>query len=107
MNSLPPDQGFSSPDDMGMPQEAFKWSGDQPPVSVRHRVRRMSTSRIILGTLWGVITILVVIGGVLEVSIGNGGGAVVTFLIAALTGWFGWRAWGFHLRRARSTTKAP
>jgi hypothetical protein len=107
MSSLPPDQGFNSPGDMGASQEPFNWSGDQQPIPAGPRGRRMSTSRIVLGSVWGVITLLLVVGGVLEITSGNGGGAVVTLLVAALAGWFDWRAWGLHIRRARSTPKAP
>ncbi|HET9896478.1 MAG TPA: hypothetical protein VFQ44_16245 [Streptosporangiaceae bacterium] len=60
----------------------------------------MSTSRIVRGAIWAAITIVLAVGGILEISIGNSGGAVVALLFAALTGWFDLRIWLPRARRA-------
>jgi hypothetical protein len=86
MSSAPPEPGYGEPQPIGMP--AGSAAG-----------RRMSTSRIVCGIIWGAIAVITAVGGVAELTIGLAGGAVVCFVIAAGTGWYDYRVWSFRARR--------
>ena len=61
-------------------------------------VRRRSRPRIICAVIWAAVAIVCGIGGVLELTISNLGGAIVSFLIAVLSGWYVYRVWTFRAR---------
>jgi hypothetical protein len=61
-------------------------------------VRRRSRPRIICAVIWAAVAIVCGIGGVLELTISNLGGAIVSFLVAVLSGWYVYRVWTFRAR---------
>ncbi len=65
--------------------------------------RRMSTSRIVCGVIWGVIAVITLVGGVAELTIGVAGGAVVCFIVAAGSAWYDFRVWTFRARGCGSS----
>ena len=72
-----------------------------PPVQDTARPSRpgMSARRIIVGVIWGAITVICAIGAVLEWGIGVRGGAVLCLVIAAGAGWYDYRIWTRRSRR--------
>ena len=72
-----------------------------PPVQDTARPSRpgMSARRIIVGVIWGAITVICAIGAVLEWGIGVRGGAVLCFVIAVGAGWYDYRIWTRRSRR--------
>ncbi len=61
-------------------------------------VRRRSRPRIICAIIWAAIAIICGIGGILELTISNTGGAIVSFLVAVGSGWYVYRVWTFRAR---------
>lgn len=84
MSSIPPQAGYER---------------EPQPMSMARAGRRMSVSRIICGVTWGVIAVITGVGGVLELTIGLVGAAVLCFVIAVLSGWYDYRVWTFRARR--------
>jgi hypothetical protein len=60
---------------------------------------RMSGYRILCGIVWAVFTIIVGVGGVLELTISNTGGAIVCFVFAVPAAWYDYRIWTLKARR--------
>ncbi len=83
MNSMPPEPGFGVHPDMGQ----------------RPAPRRMSVRRIICGIIWAVLTIILGVGGVAELTIHIVGGAVLCFVLAVGCGWYDYRVWTLRARR--------
>ena len=62
------------------------------------RADRLSAVRISCGIIWGVIAVILAAGGVAEVTIGNAGGAILCFVIAAGSAWYDVRVWTCRAR---------
>jgi hypothetical protein len=60
---------------------------------------RLSGVRISCGIIWAVIALICAAGGVGEVTIGNTGGAILSFVIAAGSAWYDVRVWTLRARR--------
>jgi hypothetical protein len=60
---------------------------------------RMSGYRILCGIVWAVFTVIVGVGGVLELTISNIGGAIVCFVFAVPAAWYDYRIWTLKARR--------
>ena len=61
--------------------------------------RRRSAVRIINVVIWAVLSAVFCAGGVGEVTIGNVGGAVLSFVLAVFSAWYAVRVWTFRARR--------
>jgi len=68
------------------------------PPEPGHGVRRRSRPRIICAVIWAAVAIVCGIGGILELTISNTGGAIVSFLVAVGSGWYVYRVWTFRAR---------
>jgi hypothetical protein len=93
-----PVQPFPVQGDMGMGPGQF----GSPPVqqaAVRQRPRWINVVRLITGVMWGVIAVILAVGGVLELTVHNVGGAVVCFVVGAGSGWYDYRVWKGRARR--------
>jgi hypothetical protein len=104
MDSMPPEpdlpvQGLPIQEDRAVAPEQLSRRPGQQDMSNRPAPRRMSRARLICGVIWGVIAAITGVGGVAELTIGNVGGAVVCFVIAAGSGWYDYRVWTFKARR--------
>ena len=60
---------------------------------------RLSGVRISCGIIWAVIALICAAGGVGELTIGNTGGAILSFVIAAGSAWYDFRVWTCRARR--------
>ena len=60
--------------------------------------RRRSAVRIVNVVIWAVLAAIFTAGGFGELTIGNTGGAVVTFVTAAFSIWYAVRLWTFRAR---------
>jgi hypothetical protein len=60
---------------------------------------RLSGVRISCGIIWAVIAAICLAGGVGEVTIGNTGGAILSFVIGAGSAWYDVRVWTSRARR--------
>ena len=63
------------------------------------RAGRLSGVRISCGIIWAVIAVILAAGGVGEVTIGNAGGAILSFVVAAGSAWYDVRVWTSRARR--------
>jgi len=59
---------------------------------------RRSAVRVINAVVWSVIALVCGAGGVGEITIGNVGGAVVTFVLAVFAAGYAVRVWTFRAR---------
>jgi hypothetical protein len=59
---------------------------------------RLSGVRISCGIIWAVIAVICGAGGIGEVTIGNAGGAILCFVIAAGSAWYDVRVWTLKAR---------
>jgi len=59
---------------------------------------RLSGVRISCGIIWAVVTAICGAGGIGEVTIGNVGGAIVCFVVAAGSAWYDVRVWTSRAR---------
>src|ERR1700728_757418 len=102
MTAMPPEpdvpvQGFPV---QGFPAQPFPVQADMgvgpgqsgfPPgqqVMMRRRLRFIDVLRLGTGVLWGAVTVILIVGGVLELTVHIVGGAVVCFVIGAGSGWY-------------------
>jgi hypothetical protein len=92
MSSTPPEPDFGVQADTSATPGQFAAQGGQ------RAARRMSVPRTICGVIWAVIAIICGVGGVLELTISNTGGAILSFVIAVLAGWYDYRVWTFRAR---------
>jgi hypothetical protein len=104
LNSMPPEpdlpvQGFPVQEDKAPAPEQLTWQPGQQDMPSRPAPRRLSLARVVCGVVWGVIAAITAVGGGAELAIGNVGGAVVCFVIAAGSGWYDYRVWTFKARR--------
>jgi hypothetical protein len=91
MNPTPPEPGAGAHQGMGItPEEFIRQQGE---FDKQHPRPRMSPRRIICGVLWGAITLILAVGGVLELTVHIPGGAVLCFVLAVGTGWYDYRVW--------------
>jgi hypothetical protein len=68
---------------------------DLPP----RPVPQMSRFRILCGIFWAAFAVILVAGGVGELTISNVAGAVVCFLLAVPSAWYDYRIWALKARR--------
>jgi hypothetical protein len=61
--------------------------------------RRRSAVRAVNVVTWAVLMAVFAAGGVGEVTIGNVGGAVLTFVLAVFSAWYAVRLWTFRAHR--------
>jgi hypothetical protein len=115
MTAMPdvPVQGFPGQDFpvQPFPVQPFPVQGDtgmgpgqfgSPPVQQAagtQRPRWINVVRLITGVMWGVIAVILAVGGVLELTVHNVGGAVVCFVVGAGSGWYDYRVWKGRARR--------
>jgi hypothetical protein len=93
-----PVQPFPVQGDVGMGPGQF----GSPPVQqvmMRRRLRFIDVLRLGTGVLWGAVTVILMVGGVLELTVHIVGGAVVCFVIGAGAGWYDYRVWKRKARR--------
>jgi hypothetical protein len=93
-----PAQPFPVQADMGVgPGQPGFPPGQQ--VMMRRRLRFINVLRLSTGVLWGAVTVILMVGGVLELTVHIVGGAVVCFVIGAGSGWYDYRVWRRKARR--------
>jgi hypothetical protein len=66
--------------------------------AARRPAGRLSGVRISCGIIWAVMTVILGAGGAGEVTIGNAGGAILCFVVAAGTAWYDVRVWTSRAR---------
>ena len=98
ISSTPPEPGFGVQPDTGATPGPFAVAGALGLPDGQRASRRRSGFRIACAIIWAAVTIVCGIGGVLELTISNTGGAIVSFLVAVLSGWYVFRVWTFRAR---------
>jgi hypothetical protein len=93
-----PVQPFPVQGDMGMGPGQFGPSPVQQ-VMMRRRLRFINVLRLSTGVLWGAVAVILIAGGVLELTVHIVGGAVVCFVVGAGSGWYDYRVWKGKARR--------
>jgi len=113
MTAMPPEPGFSAGAGPGLPPQppaypppAYPPPAYPPPPEPSPqdllgppRPSKMSGLRIVVGILWGIITVILAAGAVAEWVTGIHGGAILCFVLAVGTGWYDYRVWTLRARR--------
>ena len=98
LSSTPPEPDFGVQPDPGVTPGQIAAQGFLGRRVGQGTVRRRSGPRIICSIIWAAVAVVCGVGGVLELTISNVGGAVVSFLVAVLSGWYVFRVWTFRAR---------
>jgi hypothetical protein len=112
MTAMPPEpdvpvQGFPAQDFPAQPFPAQPVPAQPFPaqpfpaqqVTMRRRLRFINVLRLSTGVLWGAVAVILIAGGVLELTVHIVGGAVVCFVVGAGSGWYDYRVWKGKARR--------
>jgi len=95
MGSMSPGPGIP---DSGSGDERGSAAGRNAAAAARRPAGRLSGVRISCGIIWAVIAVICGAGGIGEVTIGNAGGAIVSFVIAVGSAWYDVRVWTSRAR---------
>jgi hypothetical protein len=98
ISSTPPEPGFGTRPETGTTPGQFAVQGAPGRRAGQPAIRRRSRPRIVCAIIWAAVAIVCGVGGILELTISNAGGAVVSFVVAVLSGWYVFRVWTFRAR---------
>ncbi len=98
-NSAPPEPNFDYGSQMATTPEQLAYQRGQQDMLNRLTRPRMSVYRVLCGVCWAVVTVGLALAGIGAISSGSAGGAILCFVIAALTGLYDYRIWTLKARR--------
>jgi hypothetical protein len=98
-NSAQPEPNFDDGSQKATTPEQLAYQCGQQDMLNRLTRPRMSVYRVLCGICWAVVTVGLALAGLGAILSGSPGGAILCFVIAALSGLYDYRIWTLKTSR--------